>query len=150
MPAHSLIKATIELATPSDLTERVNNARTLDPSGGPVVSRRSIWEHIIPDLVPDAAREAEDLNEQRLEMLPEVQQLEMIQGLISRIAKAEIDGDTEEQQILETILEEFRQLLQPNPQQQPQGVAAGIPPTNVLPTAQRTRGAAQPGAVNNL
>jgi len=150
MPAHSLIKSTIELATPSDLTERVNNARTLDPSGGPVVSRRSIWEHIIPDLVPDAAREAEDLNEQRLELLPEVQQLEMIQGLISRIAKAEIDGDTEEQQILETILEEFRQLLQPNPQQQPQGVAAGIPPTNVLPTAQRTRGSAQPGAVNNL
>ena len=150
MPARSLIKAEIELATPSNLTERINNARTLDPSGGPVLSRRSIWEHVISDLVPDPAREAEDLNEQRLEALPEVQQLEIIQSLITRIDKATQDGDSFEADVLSAVLDEFRELINPNKQPTPEGVAAGIPPTQVLPTAQRTRGSLQPSPMNNI
>ena len=158
MPKRSVIKSNIVLAVPSDLTERVNNARTLDPSGGPIVGRRGIQENLLTDLVPDVGREAEDLRQQRLEALPEYQTLEVIKGLLEEKDKAEEDGDTFRVQVIEQTLQTYMQMVMPKekagpeggPQApEPQGEAGGIPPTSVLPTAQRTRGAQAPQGPSN-
>ena len=94
MPEYEDIKATIELATPSDLTERANIAQMLDRSGRPLIGPRTIYENLLYDIVDDVQREMDDVLEKEVSG-DRVLQLFMLAAAHDRVAdKAERDGDT--------------------------------------------------------
>lgn len=94
MPEFEEIQAVIELATPSDLTERANIAQMLDRSGRPLIGPRTIYENLLYDLVDDVQREMDDVLEKEVSG-DRIVQIFMLAAAYDRVAeKAERDGDT--------------------------------------------------------
>lgn len=95
MPEYEDIKAVIELATPSDLTERANIAQMLDRSGRTLIGPRTIYENLLYDLVDDVQREMDDVLEKEVSG-DRIVQMFMMAAALDRVAdKAERDGDTQ-------------------------------------------------------
>jgi hypothetical protein len=130
MPEFEDIRATIELATPSDLTERANIAQMLDRSGRPLVGPRTIYENLLYDIVDDVQREMDDVLEKEVSG-DRVLQMFMLAAAHDRVAdKAERDGDSLKATAVRSQAEVYRQSAtegQQNQQGSPQsmGVEAG-------------------------
>ena len=130
MPEFEDIRATIELATPSDLTERANIAQMLDRSGRPLVGPRTIYENLLYDIVDDVQREMDDVLEKEVSG-DRVLQMFMLAAAHDRVAdKAERDGDSLKATAIRSQAEVYRQSAtegQQNQQGSPQsmGVEAG-------------------------
>lgn len=130
MPEYEDVKAVIELATPSDLTERANIAQMLDRSGRPLIGPRTIYENLLYDVVDDVQREMDDVLEKEVGG-DRIVQLFMMAAALDRIAdKADLDGDTQKANATRSqanILRESAQQGQTPQQGSPQnlGVEAG-------------------------
>lgn len=153
LPEKFRVFAEISLARPSDLTERIAQARSLDPSGGKLVTHTTIFETILWDLVQDPQQEQEDIFEELLQQLPEMLKIQFIESLRHRQKKEERNGTRESRDtaaIIEQVIEQIKQTLPTgpgNPAQanQPGGEASGNPPPSALPVEGRAAGAGAGG-----
>lgn len=121
VPEKFRVFAEIELARPSDLTERIAQARSLDPSGGKLVQHTTIFEHILYDLVQDPAEEAEDVLEELLNQLPEIMKINFISSLRHRQVKEKAAGTTEGKEDAEVLEQVIQQIIQTLPGKGPGG-----------------------------
>lgn len=152
LPDKFRVFAEIELARPSDLTERIAQARSLDPSGGKLVTKRTIFETILWDLVDDPSQESEDVLGELLDQLPEIMKINFIESLrhrqktLENSSKAE---DREAAEVIDEVVEQIKSTLPGNretsPGNQPEGAASGNPPQSALPTEARAAGAGAGG-----
>jgi hypothetical protein len=140
LPEKVRVFAEIELARPSDLTERIAQARSLDPAGGKLVTKRTIFEEILWDIVQDPNEESEEVLGELLDQLPEMQKINFIESLRYRQKKLENSTNAEDREhaeVLEEVIEQIKQTL-PGAQEstganQQQGSASGNQPNQVLP-----------------
>lgn len=137
------VRADVSLAIPSDLTERMNLARASKPSAMDVLTGRTMYEVLLPDVVSDVQGEIDGLEEESARRMPQFQLLSLHSSLMRLKIKAMTDGDT----IALSVLDKQIQLLE----QQIVGrggqtAELGTPPTippNTLSTPARTGGIPQ-------
>lgn len=82
LPVITDIQAKINLAQPSDLIERINIMRTAMPGSGALISLRTGYDEILPDIVSDSGGEAQAVMDERIMQLPVMQMLKARKGLV--------------------------------------------------------------------
>lgn len=144
LPEKLRVFAEIELARPSDLTERIAQARSLDPSGGKLVTKRTIFETILWDLVQDPDQESEDVLAELLDQLPEIMKINFIESLRHKQKTYENSSNAEEREyaeVIDEVIEQIKETLPGNREStganQPGGAASGNPPQSAISTAAR-------------
>lgn len=142
LPTTTVMFAENELAKPSDLTERIAQARQLDPGGGAIVRRTTIYDKILWDIVQDPNQEAAALIGQQLENLPEIQKIEFISEMEVRARALDEMGDTDGAAAVRQMMDDIRSTLTQGANNQninDSSVSSGTR-QDVLPTEVRTGG----------
>ena len=87
LPRITAIQNKINLAQPSDLIERMNIAKIANPGGGQMLTLNTIFNELLPDIVPDAQGEANALKDERIMQLPIMMMLDARRQLIEMKAE---------------------------------------------------------------
>lgn len=66
IPKFTAIRGQIDLAQPSDLLERISMLRTAMPGAAAIFTRKTGYERIMPDIIPDAQAEVEAVEEEEV------------------------------------------------------------------------------------
>ena len=142
LPETTLMFVENDLAKPSDLTERITQARQLDPAGGALATRVTIWDNLLWDLVRDPHGEGNALVGQMLENLPEIQKIEFLGELGLRELTLREMGNDVAADAVRASMELIQQTLMQNANNQnmnDSGVSSGTR-QEVMSTEQRTAG----------
>lgn len=114
IPDITMIQNRINLAQPSDLIERMNIAKIASPGSGPLLTLKTIFNELLPDIVPDASGEARALKDERILQLPVIQMLDARASLIELKSEFQRRGDLVGAQGIQGQIDQLEQSMSGN------------------------------------
>ena len=138
IPQFLNVQAEVPLAIPSDLTERINQARASKPGAIDLITSRTLYQELLSDIVADPQAEIDGIEEEALKRLPAYQQIQVHAAVRRQLDKAKDDGDDTLVQFWQKELQVLEQTMLGAPNQGAQsGDRPGMAPSTLSTPAQQ-------------